>query len=118
MAASSSADLRLWYCALRSSSGTRIHASPIELDGTASFGEGAGRRFQDGHGSKAGMAVGQRSPVLANALREVLDLRAERLGEAESRSPHVSGPVADHHLVPTAVADIQGDAAIVDLDLF
>ena len=63
------------------------------------------------------MAVSQRPTALSNTVHEVLNLDAQRLGQAESWGPHVARPVADHHLVAAAISRVQRDAAVVDLDL-
>ena len=78
------------------------HLDCLELDDAPALGQRLGRGFEDADHPQAGLAVGRAASVLLDAVDELPQLEAERLGHVELRRPHVAGAVADQHLIASS----------------
>ena len=87
-----------------------------ELDRLPPLLQRLDRRFEHTDDAQAGLAVGQRLPVLPNALQEMLGLDAQPFGQAQLRGPHVARSVADERLIDALLTAFERDALVVDFD--
>ena len=99
-------------CTLLASSSTTRPRSAQRLGGG----------LENADDAQPGLPVGRAaSSACSMQSTNCCSLDAERLGDVELRRPHVAGAVADQHLVDASrrrLVAVEGDALVVDLDLF